>query len=239
MRFSYTMIPDHPVQELIETLTLADRLGFYGCYGADETYHKDLWQIYAAAAGRTQQIRLSPDVTHVILKEPTIIAQQLATLDELSHGRAETVFSIGNLAMLEQYHVKWKSGHPIRRLRKAHHVMRTFLDEGKIDCQGEFYNYSGLFTSARPVQARVPLKLGAIRGPKSFELAGGLTDGMHIALAYSRQALEFAAQHVQIGASRTGRDWHTLDLGAMMIAAISPDAAAERQAVRVLVVFYI
>lgn len=239
MRFSYAMLPDHPVQELIETIELADDLGFYGCYGADETYHKDQWQICAAAAGRTRRIRLSPCVTHVILKEPTILAHSIATLDELSNGRAEAVYSIGNIAMLEQYHVDWRSGGQIKRLREAHEVMRTFLDEGKIDFEGEFYRYTGLFTSARPVQERVPLKIGAMRGPKSFELAGEISDGMHQALAYSREALEYATHHVRLGAERAGRDVDELDLGAWMVTSISEDGEAAREAARVVVAFYI
>lgn len=239
MRFSYAMLPDHPVEELIEAIELADELGFYSVCGADETYHKDMWSIFAAAARSTTRIRLASDVTHVILKDPTIIAQQVATLDELSNGRAELGYSIGNFGMLEQYHVDWKTGRPLARLREAHHVLRTFLDDGAIDFEGEFYRYTGLFTSARPVQERVPLKIGAMRGPKSFELAGEIADGMHQALAYSKEAMQYATDHVRIGAERAGRDPGELDLGAWMVTSIADDGAAAREAARIVVAFYI
>jgi 5,10-methylenetetrahydromethanopterin reductase len=42
MRFSYGMVPIAPVERLIESIELADELGFYACYSADETYEKDL-----------------------------------------------------------------------------------------------------------------------------------------------------------------------------------------------------
>jgi 5,10-methylenetetrahydromethanopterin reductase len=117
--------------------------------------------------------------------------------------------------------------------------MRIFLDEGQIDCRGEFYKYRGLSTLARPVQARLPLKIGALRGPRSFELAGEIADGMHTAVTYSCAALEFAASHVRIGAERAGRDWRTLDLGAWMATVISTDAAAAKQAARVAAAYYL
>jgi 5,10-methylenetetrahydromethanopterin reductase len=240
MLFSYASLPDHPVSEIVDTITLADQLGFHGAYMADETYHKDGWLIAAVAATRTSRIRLSPCVTHVILKEPTILAHTIATLDELSNGRAEAIYSIGNIAMLEQYGVDWKRGGQIKRLREAHHVMRLMLDEGKIDdFQGDFYRYTGLFTSARPVQERVPLKIGAMRGPKSFELAGEIADGMHQALAYSREAIQYAADGVRRGAEQAGRDWKSLDIGAWMVTSISEDGEAAKQAARVCVAFYI
>ena len=84
MKFSYASLPDHPVTELVDTIAVADQLGFYGAYGADETYHKDQWLVAAVAATRTKNIRLAPCVTHVILKEPTILAQSIATLDRKS-----------------------------------------------------------------------------------------------------------------------------------------------------------
>src|SRR5215210_9530199 len=179
MRVSLQLIPEQPAQELLAAAQAADELGFYACYSADEIYHKDAWLLLAAAAGRTDRIRLGPCVAPVYMRDPTHVAQLAATLDELSDGRAEVVFGIGNLAMLEQYGVEWRGTRPIARLREAHHVMRIVLDEGSIDFEGDFYNYSGVTTAARPVQEHLPLKIGAMGGPKSMELAGEIADGLH------------------------------------------------------------
>jgi 5,10-methylenetetrahydromethanopterin reductase len=178
-------------------------------------------------------------VTHVFLREPTLICQQLATLDELSGGRAEAVVSTGNIVMLEQYHLDWSKRKPLSRLREAMHVMRTFLDDGKIDFDGDFFKYTGLFTTARPVQQRVPLKMGGMRGPRSFELAGEIADGLHHALSYSRAAYDFVVEHVKVGAERGGRRWRDLDLGAWVVSVVSEDSDAAKRAARILVAFYI
>ena len=73
------------------------------------------------------------------MRDPTYVAQLAATLDELSGGRAEVVLGIGNLAMLAQYGVEWRGSRPMARLREAHGVIRTLLDDGSIDFQGDFF----------------------------------------------------------------------------------------------------
>jgi 5,10-methylenetetrahydromethanopterin reductase len=233
------MLPDYPMADQIEMIKVADECGFYACYAVDETWHKDLWTMFAAAADKTRNIRFGPNVTHVFLREPTLICQQLATLDEITGGRTEAVVSTGNFVMMQQYHVDWAKRKPLSRLREAIHVMRTFLDDGKIDFEGDFFKYTGLWTAARPVQERIPLKLGAMKGPRSFELAGEISDGMHHALSYSPEAYDYAVDHVKAGATRGGRNWEDLDLGAWIVSVVSEDSAAAKQAARILVAFYI
>jgi len=182
-----------------------------------------MWSLFAAASARTSRLRMGPEVTNVVLKDPTIIAQQAATLDELTGGRAELVFSTGNFALLEQYHVDL-GAKPIARLREAHQVMSTFLAEGKIDFEGDYYRYSGL---------------GGMRGPRSFELAGEIADGLHTALAYSREALDFTAEAFRRGADRAGRDWTELDLADNMLGAIAEEAGPAREAALIVAAFYI
>ena len=185
------------------------------------------------------EFSMGPEVTHVILKDPTIIAQQAATLDELTQGRAELVYSTGNFAMLRQYGVAFDGMKPIARLREAHHILRTFLARGAIDFQGEFHSYAGLFTAARPVQDPFPIKLGGMRGPRSFELAGEIADGLHTACAYSREALEFTASAFRRGAERSGRNWRDLDLADNPLGAIAIEPEPAREAARIMAAFYI
>lgn len=239
VRFSYVQVPAYPLNESIEMIKTADELGFYACYSVDETYHKDMWLLFAAAADKTKNIRLGPNVTHVILREPTLIAQSLATLDELTNGRAEAVVSFGNIVMLSQYHVSWDTMKPLSRVKEGLHVIRTFLDEGVITFDGDFFNYTGMFTAARPVQEHVPLKIGAMGGPRSFEVAGELADGMHHAVGYSRENYDYVVEHVKKGAAKAGRNPDDLDIGAWLIWSCGPDSKAAKEAARIMAAFYI
>lgn len=239
MKFSYVTLPDYPLADSIEMIRTADELGYYAVYSVDETWHKDMWVLFAACADKTTRIRFGPNLTPIGLREPTLICQALATLDELTGGRTECVYSIGNFGLLHQYGMDWSKMKPLSRVKEAHHVMRTFLDEGAITFEGDFYRYSGLFTFARPVQEQVPLIIGAMRGPKSFELAGEISDGCHHALSYSREAYEYLVEHVKLGAERAGRDWQSLDIGAWCVIACAEDSEEAKRTARTMVAFYI
>jgi 5,10-methylenetetrahydromethanopterin reductase len=239
MKFSYATLLDYPLADSLEMIKTADELGYYACYAADETWHKDLWLLYAAAADKTANIRFGPNLSGVYLREPTLICQALATLDELTGGRAEGVISCGNFGLLAQYGVDWTTIKPLSRVKEAYQVMRTFLDEGAITFDGEFYRYSGLFTFARPVQEKLPLYIGAMRGPKSFQFAGEATDGVHVALSYTKEAYDYVVDNVKIGAERAGRNWEDLDIGAWVVITVGPDSEKAKAAARSIVAFYI
>ena len=68
MKFSYVTLPDYPLADSIEMIKTADELGYYACYSADETWHKDLWVLFAAAADKTKNIRFGPSVAAIGLQ---------------------------------------------------------------------------------------------------------------------------------------------------------------------------
>jgi 5,10-methylenetetrahydromethanopterin reductase len=238
MKFSYVMLPDYPLSESLASIKKADELGFHAVYAADETWHKDLWLLFAAAAADTSQIRMGPSVSGVVLREPSLIAQAAATLDELSGGRAEVVLSSGNFGLLAQYGIDWAKTKPLSRVKEGVQVIRTLLDDGVITHQGEFFNYSGLFTFARPVQERLPVKMGAMRGPKSFEVSAEFSDGCHHALSYTREAYDYMMEHCTIGAERAGKNVQDLDLGAWVVFSVAEDSAVAKDAARAMVGLY-
>jgi hypothetical protein len=101
LRFSVGMTGDESVEQVLEFAQLADKLGFFGCAMPDEVYHQDAWQLLAVAASLTSRVEFMHN-THVVLRDPAHVAQQLMTLDAISNGRASAMVSCGNLEMLRQ-----------------------------------------------------------------------------------------------------------------------------------------
>jgi alkanesulfonate monooxygenase SsuD/methylene tetrahydromethanopterin reductase-like flavin-dependent oxidoreductase (luciferase family) len=83
--------------------------------------------------------------------------------------------------------------------------MRSLLDTGAVELDGEFFRYRGVFTVARPVARRVPLLLGAMSGPLVLRLAGELSDRFcvagtpeEVAERISREFLPAGFNHVSL-----------------------------------------
>jgi 5,10-methylenetetrahydromethanopterin reductase len=238
MRVSVELLPDASAAEVLAAIDVADASAIDTVFCVDEVYHRDAWALLAAAAGRTSRVRLGPGVAHATLRDPLLVAQQLATLDELSAGRAIAAVSVGNLAMLEQFGVDPAGLRIAKRLREAHAAMRALLDTGSATMEGELLSYRGVFTTARPVR-RVPLLIGAMGGPLTFRLAGEVADGVYAACSFSRAALRYVLDNVAIGAERAGRDPGEVATYASVTAAVAEDGDAARRAARLKAAFYL
>ncbi len=88
------------LEQLLEMIELADRLGL-DVVGLGEHHRPDFVSsapavILAAAAMRTERIRLSSAVTVLSSEDPVRVFQQYATLDLLSRGRAEIMAGRGS-----------------------------------------------------------------------------------------------------------------------------------------------
>src|SRR5881628_2421989 len=86
--------------QLMEEIELADQVGL-DVFGVGE-HHRDDYAVsaptivLAAAAARTQRIRLTSAVTVLSSDDPVRVFQQFATIDLLSGGRAEIMAGRGS-----------------------------------------------------------------------------------------------------------------------------------------------
>jgi probable LLM family oxidoreductase len=88
------------LRELLEEIELADRLGL-DVFGLGEHHRRDYavsapTVALAAAAARTEQIRLSSAVTVLSSADPVTVFEEFSTLDLLSNGRAEIMAGRGS-----------------------------------------------------------------------------------------------------------------------------------------------
>src|SRR5947209_19833868 len=97
---SKTLNDADALTQLLERIEHADRAGL-DVFGIGEHHRKGFLDsaptlILAAAAARTKNIRLTSAVTVLSAADPVRVFQNFATLDLISHGRAEMVAGRGS-----------------------------------------------------------------------------------------------------------------------------------------------
>jgi probable LLM family oxidoreductase len=171
--------------ELLERMEQADKVGL-DVFGIGEHHRKEFLDsapamIVAAAAARTQRIRLTSAVTVLSAADPVRVFQNFATLDLISNGRAEMV--VGRGSFIEAFPL---FGYNLQDYDDLFaEKLELFLkirDNESVTWSGQFR--APLKNQAiypRPLQEQLPVWLGVGGTPASFARAGTL--GMPLMVA--------------------------------------------------------
>jgi probable LLM family oxidoreductase len=166
------------LQNLVEQIEYADQVGL-DVFGVGEHHRQEFLDsapalILAAAAARTQRIRLTSAVTVLSAADPVRVFQEFATLDLLSQGRAEMV--VGRGSFIEAF--------PLFGLRLEDYdslfaeklnLLLKVRDNEHIHWSGEYRPpLTGQGIYPRPLQNPFPIWLGVGGTPQSFVRAGVL-----------------------------------------------------------------
>jgi len=169
-------------RELLEKARFAEGSGFAAFQQSDHFDRSPLSPMLALAACATvtSTIRLGTLVLGNDFRHPAVLAKEIATLDELSEGRAE--IGLGAGWMSDDYDVSGIRHDPpgvrVSRLRDAIEVVKAVLGSGPegASVKNEHYAVDGLRSVPPPVQRpRPPLMLGG-GSPRVLRLAGAEAD---------------------------------------------------------------
>ncbi len=166
------------VVQLMEEIELADRVGL-DSFGIGEHHREEYVAsspavLLAAAAARTEKIRLTSAVTVLSSDDPVRVFQDFATLDLVSNGRAEII--VGRGSFIESYPL---FGYDLNNYDELFAEKLDLLlhvrDEVKVYWEGRHRaSLTGQGVWPRPVQMPLPIRLGAGGTPNSFVRAGKL-----------------------------------------------------------------
>lgn len=169
MRRGVWLFPAQPAGALVEAIVAAETAGLDEVWIADEGVAREPIPILAAAATRTDRILLATGITSPVLRHPGALAASIATVDELSAGRAVLGLGIGGHLSLEPFGLV--ADRPVSRLRDALTTARAVLSRRED---------GGYRPPPHAMPARgVPLWVGA-RGPQLVRTAARLADGLFL-----------------------------------------------------------
>lgn len=173
-----TVSPSERLQDLVEQIERADQVSL-DVFGIGEHHRREFLDsapavILAAAAARTQRIRLTSAVTVLSAADPVRVFQEFVTLDLLSKGRAEMVVGRGSFIeafplfgfRLEDYDSLFEEKLDLLlKIRDNEHVHWSGKYRPRLTGQGVY---------PRPLQNPLPIWRGVGGTPESFVRAGML-----------------------------------------------------------------
>jgi 5,10-methylenetetrahydromethanopterin reductase len=166
------IVPTMPIDELIATIEAAEELGYGHCMLADEGLMHDVYALLGVAARVTSTIRLG-SVTNGYTRHPAATAAALATIDDMSDGRAFTTLVAGGTMVLQPMGIERR--HPVRVMADTIEVLRALWSGDPATWQGEVFSLDGARLGSGPHD--IPIWMAA-RGERMLALAGEKADGI-------------------------------------------------------------
>jgi probable F420-dependent oxidoreductase len=178
-----------------------------------------LWLAFVAAASET--LRLGTGILILPLRNPLVLAKELATLDHLSGGRVELGIGVGWLE--EEFDAL---GVPFARrgARTDEYiaVLRALWDGDHASHDGEFVSFADVSSNPKPTNGRVPIHVGG-HSRAAAERAGRLGDGFFPGTGEIGDLVDIVRQT----AADAGRDPAAIEITYGNEALVGPDAGEE------------
>ena len=152
--------------ELIEQAVLADRLGYQACFIAEHHFHPygvvaNPAVILAAIAQRTERILLGPSVSILPFRDPRLVAEDYAMLDQLSHGRL--VLGLGSGYLKHEFAGFGRDPVEKReRFDQGMAIVKRLIASERVSFEGRFHQLDGVQLNVLPAQRDVPVYVAAL-----------------------------------------------------------------------------
>ncbi len=171
---SVNLIPEAPVARMVELGRLAEELGYGRCWIYDEGLAtRDVYVTLTAIAQATSTITLGTGITNPYTRHPATTAATVASLDELSGGRAFLGIGAGGSLTLGPLGIE--RSRPLAAVRDTIAACRGLFSGQPVTMQGDGFELRGATLSfARP---DIEIWLAG-RGPKMLALGGAAADGV-------------------------------------------------------------
>ena len=225
------LTPDRPVADLVELGVAAESSGFDAAFTSCHYNNRDPFVALSQIGAATEEIRLGPGVANPYDTHPVAFASRMATLDEVSKGRAICGLGAGDRSTLSNLGVE--RDRPLRRVLETMEIARKLWDGERVTHDGTFAaEDAGL--NYEP-EGEIPVYVGA-QGPHMLRMAAKYADGVLVNASHPKD-VGWAAEQVEDGLSARPDERAPLDVVAFASVSIAESGEAAREAARPPVAF--
>lgn len=216
-RFGIIEIP-RSIASAVAHAELAEEVGFDWVGVADsQSLFRELFVTLGAIGHATGRVMIGPSVTNPLTRHPAVMASAIASINELSDGRAMLGIATGDSAI---YNLNERP-RGLAGLKEYVLALRALLAGTPTRFAGKDIHTKWV---AGQADTCVPIYIAA-EGPKTLELAGEIADGVICGLGIAPDVVELQLKHLEIGARRANKTVDDLDIWALARVNVGADRA--------------
>jgi 5,10-methylenetetrahydromethanopterin reductase len=220
---------------LVEWAVLAEQKGFDFCWFPHDILCKNTWIMTTAVAMVTERIRIGSVGTNPYTADPSEIATYVATLDELSKGRAVLGLGLHTEKMVEWLGIKVKDR--MTRTREAIEIIRLLLEGSIVAYQGKEFQWTDqCYLRFKPYRDRVPIYACGF-GPDYLALTGEVGDGS-LPMVTPPESAKLMVKAIQKGLRRSGRSPEDIDIAGCAWFSVSDNEKAAQDTIRKIIAYF-
>jgi len=168
MRFGLGLFPSGPAKQTLRQARMADELGYDAVWvGDSHLIWRELYVLMGAIAVSSSRVKIGPCVTNPFTRHLTVTAGGMATLNEISGGRAQLGIGAGDSALKNL----GKKRASLLSLENAMLTLRKLFRGEKVILD----DYPAQLSIGDKAEIPIYLSAGA---PRMQELAGRIADGV-------------------------------------------------------------
>lgn len=222
-------------RELIRLAVAAEVAGFDSVWFPHDPFMRNTWVLTSAVAAATTRLKIGSVGTNPYTTDPSEIASYIATLDELSGGRA-----LLGLGMHTQAMVQWTgidTGDYQSRTREAVGLVRRLLNGEVAEHDGTSFHWSPqCYLRFEPRRSSVPIYVAAF-GDDFQELSGQIGDGS-LPMITPPASAACVVPPILRGVRRSGRDPEEFTLSGCAWLSLSETRKAAADNMRKMVAYF-
>ncbi|HEY0700363.1 MAG TPA: LLM class flavin-dependent oxidoreductase [Micromonospora sp.] len=205
----------------------ADQNGFESVWVAEGRLARDGIVPAAIIASRTRHVKIGTGVVNNKSRNAALMAVTFKTLDEVAPGRA--ILGIGAWWEPLATKVGQPLAKPIKSMREYIRVLQTFFRNEVVSFEGEFVQmrdvrFDSMYRENKPVD--IPIYIGAV-GPRMLELAGEISDGVHMDFLLPPSYLVGAREAIGRGIAKRTDGKDSIDLTQIVACSVNDDDPQE------------
>jgi probable F420-dependent oxidoreductase len=225
MDFGITLKLDMAPARAVSLTRQAEAAGFsYGWVFDSHVLWMEPYPLLTLMAANTERMRLGTCVTNPAVRDPTITASLLATLNLISGGRMDLGIGRGDSSR----RVLGKKPTTLARLEDSINAIRALAEGREAESDGETVRLP--WATQGDKTPRLPVWIAAY-GPKALHLTGRVADGVILQFA-DPHLVKWSLGFVREGAIAAGRDPDSIKVMAAAPVWVSDDLATAREHVR-------